>query len=72
MLILWLIGSGIMVLFSILICLLPTKRKPSSMESFEENIHLRDKYLEQMRRDRIKKFAANKLGERPFVESHVE
>jgi len=72
MLILWLIGSGIMVLFSILICLLPTKRKPSSMESFEENIQLRDKYLEQMRRDRIKKLAANQLGKRPFVEGHVE
>jgi hypothetical protein len=71
MLILWLIGSGIMVLFGILICLLPTKRN-TSMESLEGNIQLVDKYLKQIRRDRIEKFAANQLGARPFVESDVE
>ena len=69
--ILWLIGSAIMVLFSLLICLLPTKRN-TPMESLEGNIQLMEKYLEQMRRDRIEKFAANQLGGRPFIESHVE
>jgi hypothetical protein len=71
MMILWLIGSGVMVLLSIRLCMLP-RRKTSSMESFEENILLRDKYLKQMRRDRIEWCAANQLREWPSLESHLE
>jgi hypothetical protein len=71
MMIPWLIGSGVMVLLSILLCMLP-KRKTSSTKSFEENIQLRDKYLKQMRRDRIEWCAANQLGEWPSLESHLE
>ncbi len=72
MLILLLCGSGIMMLSSALLCLLRIERRTSSHESFEQSSQRRDKYLEQMRRDRFENVAANQLQERPFVEGSVE
>jgi hypothetical protein len=72
MLILLLSGSGIMVLFSVVLWLLPIECRTSSQESFEQSSRRRDRYLEQMRRDRFENVAANHLQERPFVGHHVE
>jgi hypothetical protein len=60
-----LVGSGIAVLCSGLIWLLPIKHKTSTKESFAESSERRDMYLAQMRRDRFENSTANQLGENP-------
>lgn len=57
-----LIGSGFAVLCAALLWLVPDGKKiTSEKESFEESSRRRDRYIDEMRRDRLLNAEANKL-----------